>query len=214
MITASLGLMLFALGVYLTIQANIGVSPWDAFCLGIAQTVGVSYGTASIIISLTIVCIDLLIKEKIGLGTILDAFIVGKTVDLLIWLDFIPKAINIWVSLAMLIIGFFIMGYSQYLYMKTGLSCGPRDSFQVGIGRRLNKIPIGFVNIFILTVVLIFGWLLGGPVGIGTLIAPFGIGLMQQLSFSLMRFEPKNIVHQSLPESIKVICRRHALSKE
>jgi uncharacterized membrane protein YczE len=204
---ASLGLILFASGIYLTIQADIGVAPWDAFCLGLAKTVGIKYGTASIIISLTIVGIDLLLKEKIGIGTILDAFIVGKTVDLLNWLDLIPKATNIWVSILMLIIGFFIMGFSQYLYMKTGLSCGPRDSFQVGIGRRLKRVPIGVVNIIILAVVLVIGWILGGPIGIGTLIAPVGIGLMQQLSFNMMRFEPKNVVHQSLPESINVIYR-------
>jgi uncharacterized membrane protein YczE len=210
---ASLGLILFASGIYLTIQADIGVAPWDAFCLGLAKTVGIKYGTASIIISLTIVGIDLLLKEKIGIGTILDAFIVGKTVDLLNWLDLIPKATNIWVSILMLIIGFFIMGFSQYLYMKTGLSCGPRDSFQVGIGRRLKRVPIGVVNIIILAVVLVIGWILGGPIGIGTLIAPVGIGLMQQLSFNMMRFEPKNVVHQSLPESINVIYRERIRAK-
>ena len=207
-VTATLGLMLFAVGTYLIIQANIGVDPWDAFSLGLAKQCNILFGTASITISFAVIGIDLLLREKIGLGTILDAIIVGKTVDLLNWLDLIPKQENLWVGIAMLIAGFFIGGFSQYLYMKAGLSCGPRDAMQVAIGRRLHMIPIGGVNVIILIVVLIIGWRLGGPIGIGTLISPFAAGAMQQLAFNLMKFEPKDVKHQDLIESFKVLTRK------
>ena len=210
-IFATLGLMAFAFGTYLIIQANIGVDPWDAFCLGLADKLGILYGTANIIISFTIIGIDLLLKEKIGIGTILDAIVVGKTVDLLNWIDLIPKQDNLLVGILMLIIGFFIAGFSQYIYMKAGLCCGPRDAFQVALARRLHKLSMGSVNILILSVVLIIAWILGGPLGIGTLISPFAAGIMQQFAFNVMKFEPRNVKHQDIIESMKVITAREKI---
>jgi uncharacterized membrane protein YczE len=89
--------------------------------------------------------------------------------------------------------------------MKAGLSCGPRDGFQIAIGRRLHMIPIGGVNAIILSVVLVIGWLLDGPIGVGTLMAPFVMGFMQQFAFNLVKFEPKEVEHQDLFESMKVL---------
>ena len=91
---AAFGLFCFGVGVYLTIQANIGVAPWDAFCIGLSQKLGILYGTASIMISLTIVVIDLLLKERIGIGMILDAIVVGKAVDFCNWLNPVPALQN------------------------------------------------------------------------------------------------------------------------
>lgn len=208
-VKAALGLALFACGVYLIIQANIGVAPWDVFCLGLAKQTGFLYGTCSIIISVVILFLDAVIMtEKIGLGMIIDTLVVGKTVDLLNFLDLVHDPGNLWISLIMITVGFFIMGYGQYIYISVGLGCGPRDAFQVGLGKKMPRLPIGVVLIIILLVVLIIGYLLGGPVGIGTLIAPFGVGLMQQLVFNMRHFEPKNVVHQDLIESIRIIFRK------
>lgn len=206
-VLAAVGLMCFGAGDYLTIQANIGVAPWDTLNLGLSQTLGILYGTASIGVSLTLIIIDLLLKEHIGIGTILDAIVVGKTVDLLNWLDIVPKQENIWLSIPMMIVGFFIMGLSQVMYMKAGLGCGPRDSFMLALGKRLDRIPIGAVNILILIVVLFAGWRLGGPIGIGTVLAAFGIGMMMQLAFNITKFEPKSVVHENILQSIKKISK-------
>lgn len=202
---ATAGLMLFAVGAYMIIQANIGVNPWDTFCIGLSKKLGILYGTSSIIISFSVIALDLLLREKIGLGTILDALVVGKTVDLLNWLNIIPKQENVVIGVVMLLVGCFIAGFSQYLYMKAGLSCGPRDGFQIAIGRRLHMIPIGGVNAIILSVVLVIGWLLDGPIGVGTLMAPFVMGFMQQFAFNLMKFEPKDVVHQDLIGSARIL---------
>ena len=204
-ISATLGLMCFAVGTYLVIQANLGVNPWDTFCIGLSQKLGILYGTASIIISFSIIALDLLLREKIGIGTILDAIVVGKTVDLLNWLDIVPKQESPVIGIIMMLVGFFIGGFSQFLYMRAGLSCGPRDGFQIAIGRRLHMIPIGGINVIILSVVLVIGWFLDGPIGIGTLISPFAMGFMQQFAFNLMKFEPKEVVHQDLFGSLKVL---------
>ena len=101
----------------------------------------------------------------------------------------------------MMLIGFFIMGLSQVLYMKAGLCCGPRDSLLLACSRRIRKIPIGAVNVLILAVVLFAGWRLGGPIGLGTVLAVFGIGVMLQLALRLTKFEPKDVVHENLAES-------------
>ena len=195
-VMAVLGLMLFGFGVHLTIQANIGVAPWDTFNLGVSKTFGILYGTASVIVSFTIIAIDLLLRERIGIGTVLDAIVVGKTVDLLNFIDIIPSIEgNMPVSIAMMITGLFIMGLAQVVYMKAGLCCGPRDSLMLAINRRLKKLPVGAVSVLMMVVVLFAGWRLGGPIGIGTIICTFGIGAFMQLAFTVTRFEPKNVKH-------------------
>ena len=207
---AATGLFTFGFGVYLTIQANIGVAPWDTLTLGLAQTIETLYGNVSVVMAFCILGIDLLMGEKIGIGSLLDAVIVGKTVDFFNWLGLIKPLENMWAGIALLMIGFLIMGFSQYLYMKAGLCCGPKDSLMVGISRRISKLPIGAVNIMITIVVFVIGWRLGGPVGIGTLIGTVAMGGMMQLSFNIVKFEPKDVVHQNIFESIKVLTGRVA----
>lgn len=205
------GLIVFAIGIYLVIQAGIGVAPWDVFCIGLSYQTGFLYGTCSILISCAIILIDaLLLREKIGLGMILDTIVVGKTIDFLNWLDLVHKPDSLWIAIVMLLIGFLIEGFGQYLYIRDALGCGPRDAFQMGLGKRMPKVPIGVVNIMILAVVFVIGWLLGGPVGIGTLIAPVGIGLTQQLAFTIFKFDPKAVKHQDVIESARIIFNKQA----
>lgn len=204
-VSAAFGLMLFGFGIYLTIQANIGVDPWSVLCFGVSGSLHILYGNASILIALVLIVVDVAMGEKIGIGTLLDAVVVGKTVDLLNWLDLIPKCTSIVSGLIMLLVAFFIMGWSQYFYMKSGLCCGPRDSFQITLGRRMPKVPMGAVYGIILLAVLILGLLLGGKssVGIGTIISPVASGFLQQLAFNIMHFEPKDVEHQSIITSFR-----------
>ena len=204
-VLAAAGLFLFAFGVYLTIQANIGVAPWDAFNLGLSATFGVTYGTASIIVSLLIVAIDLMLREQIGIGMLLDAILVGKFVDLLNWLDLVPLQEKLPFSILVMTVGMFIMGFSQYLYMKAALGCGPRDTLLVGLKRRTAKIPIGIISVCLLAAVTLVGWLLGGPIGIGTLICAFLEGPIMQLDFRIVKFDPTGIAHQDIITSLRIL---------
>lgn len=206
---AAFGLFLFAFGAYLTIQANIGVAPWDAFNLGLASTFNIKYGTASIIVSLVIVLIDILLKEKIGIGMFLDAILVGKFVDLFNFIGLVPLMKNIFSGLGVMFIGMFIMGFSQFLYMKAGLGCGPRDTLLVGLKRKSKKIPIGVISIFILATVTLIGALLGGKIGIGTLIAAFLEGPIMQLDFRIVRFDATAISHQGIIDSFKTVFKKN-----
>lgn len=206
---AAFGLFGFGVGVYLTIQANIGVAPWDTFYLGINKVTGIQYGNISIAASIIIILIDVFVlKERIGIGTLLDAVVVGKTVDLMNWLNLVPAQQNMIVGVILMLIGLFIMGFSQYLYMQAGLSCGPRDSMLVGISKKIPKVKVGYIGTAILITVFIFGWLLDGPIGVGTIIAVALQGTLMQVAFNIMKFDPKDITHQDLIQSMRVIFKK------
>ena len=202
---AALSLFVNGFGIYLTIRANIGVSPWDVLNIGVSKTFGILYGTASIAISVLILGIDLMLREPIGLAMLIDAIVVGKAVDFFNWLDAVPMADTLPMSIAMQVLGLFIMGYTQYFYMAAALGCGPRDTLLVGLKRRTSRVPIGAVSIALLSVATLTGWLLGGPVGLGTLICAFLSGPIMQLAFRTVGFDATGIRHQSLPESLRVL---------
>lgn len=204
---AALGLFSFGFGLYLTIQANIGVGPWDVFTIGLAQTVGVSYGTASIGIGLVLLVVDLLLKEPIGFGMLLDAFIVGKTVDLFNWLELIPPMSSLWAGLALMLPGLVIMGFSQYLYMIAAIGCGPKDTLLIALKKRLSKVPIGLISVAELAVVTVAGWYLGGPLGVGTLVCAFCTGPIMQFAFRVVRFRPESVHHEDIPATLRTLLR-------
>lgn len=198
---AAAGLALFSFGVYLTIQANIGLAPWDCLSMGLSYHLPITYGTAAILISCVIVVIDLLLRERIGIGTLLDAAICGLSVDFFSALKLVPAQSGLLSGIPLMVAGMFVMSFGQYVYMRAGLCCGPRDSLLVGVGRRLKRMPIGLVNILILCAALAAGWALGGKVGVGTLVSALGIGVTMQITFRLLRFEPRDVAHEGLFQS-------------
>lgn len=204
---AALSLFVNGFGIYLTIRANIGVSPWDVLNIGVSKTFGILYGTASITIAAVILGIDLLLREPVGLAMLIDAIVVGKSVDFFNWLDAVPLAGSLPMSLGMLVLGLFILGYTQYFYMTAALGCGPRDTLLVALKRRTRRLPIGAVSIALLSAATLTGWLLGGPVGLGTLICAFLSGPIMQLAFRTVGFDATAVRHQSLPESLRVLFR-------
>ena len=205
---AALGLFFFGFGVHLTIQANIGVGPWDALHLGLANTLHIKYGTASIAMSLLILGIDVLLKGRIGIGMFLDALIVGKTVDLFDWLGIVPEMTGKFSGVLLMLAGLIVEGFSLYLYMRAGLGCGPRDTLLVQLKKKLSKIPIGVISIFILSVVTFVGWKLGGPIDFGTLICAFGTGPIMQAAFRMVRFKAEEVTHQDLVTSLMILTNR------
>ena len=193
-----LGLLVFSFGVHLTIYANIGLAPWDCLGMGIARHTPLNYGLAMTVLSLLILGIDLLLKEKIGYGTVIDALLTGNFVQMFNDLNPFEENHNVLLGVGLMLAGFVFMALGMYIYMKGEQCCGPRDSLLVGIGKRLPRIPIGIVEILLWAAVLLAGWLLGGPVGIGTLISTFGAGLVMQLVYNLLKFEPRSVRHRDI----------------
>ena len=202
---SALGLFFYSCGVYLTVQANIGIAPWECLSMAIFPLVGISFGIVHMISGIIILCIDLLMKEKIGFGTILDALLVGNYVDWISYFDPVPVSESLPLSVLMVIAGLFIMGYGQYFYMSAGQSCGPRDSLTIAIGKRFPRTPIGVVQTVIVAIVLFAGWMLGGPIGIGTIISVFFAGTALQIVCRMMRFEPRNVKHLNVMEATKLL---------
>ena len=208
MLLAAVSLFLNGFGIYLTIQANIGAGPWDVLNLGVSKSLGILYGTASITISYTILLIDILLREPIGIAMFIDAMVVGKAVDFFNWLKPVPACSSYAAGIPMMIVGLIIMAYTQYTYMIASLGCGPRDTLLVALAKRAKKIPIGAVSIALLSFATFVGWLLGGPVGVGTLICAFGAGPIMQAAFQTVRFDATTVHHQNLLDSFRIIFSR------
>jgi len=211
---ASAGLLLFALGFYMQLVANVGLSPWTALNQGLSMRLPITFGQASITVSVIIIVADLLMKESIGIGTLLDAFLVGWASDLFISIDLIPQQTRFLPGLGILIVGLTISCFGQWIYMLAGLSCGPRDSFMVALGKRLPRLTIGTVNIIQCLIVSAIAWLLGGQIGIGTVIALFGTGIIMDLVFKIVRFEPRNVTHEGLGGTVAAFRRALAEHRE
>jgi len=192
------GLIVFSLGVHLTIYANIGLAPWDCLGMGIARHTPFNYGISMTIMAVTILVIDILLRERIGFGTIIDALLTGNFVQAFNYLNPFPENHNLWLGIAIMLVGFVFMALGMWIYMSAEQCCGPRDALLVGLGKRMPKIPIGIVEVLLWAVVLLIGYLLGGPVGIGTLISTFGAGLIMQLVYTLIKFEPRKLKHRDV----------------
>lgn len=202
-----LGLLVFSLGVHLTIKANIGLAPWDCLGMGVANHTPLNYGLAMTVMSVIILGIDLLLKERIGYGTVIDALLTGIFVQMFNDANPLPENNNMILGIGIMFAGFVLMAVGMWIYMRGEQCCGPRDSLLVGLGRRLPKVPIGIVGMMLWVTVLLAGWLLGGPVGIGTLISAFGEGLVMQVVYNLLHFEPRKVRHRDILTVTRMLVR-------
>ena len=199
------GLFLFALGSFLTIQANIGLASWEAFSMGIAYLTDQTYGNILIISGFVILLVDVALMEKIGFGTILNTILIGTFVDLIQAVDLIPQMNNFFSGILMLLLGQLSICIGSYFYIGASLGCGPRDALMVALGKRLPKVPIGIVRGVIEGTVLLIGWLLGAKVGIGTVISVFGISFILEVTFNILHFDVTNIEHESIVDTVRTL---------
>lgn len=197
------GLYLCGLGIYLEVRANIGLSPWDAFAAGVSLRTGMGMGNAIVLTGAGVLILDLLLREPIGVGTILNALLIGKFTDLMEWFDPVPYMDSMLAGVPLLLLGQAAICVGSYYYISAGWGCGPRDSLMVSISKRWPRVPIGLARFAVECIVLLFGWGLGAPVGLGTVLFMFGISFMLQLVFHLYRFDAKSLVHESLPATLR-----------
>ena len=205
MLWSAFTMFFIGFGIYLQIEADIGFPAWNALNQGFSIVFPITYGTASITIGLSIVFIDLLLKEPIGAGTLIDAVCVGLGCDFFSMLDPVPEMDSLFAKLVIFMISLFILSIGQYMYMITGLSCGPRDAFTVAVGKRCRKISIGTVNNIISAIVLAISWAMGATIGIGTVISVFGLGMVMDWTFKMVHFEPRSITHENIGKTFKVL---------
>ena len=200
-----LRLLIYSFGVYLTIYANIGLAPWDCLGMGIAKHTSLNYGGSMVLIGVCAIIVQLILREPIGFATLFDALLTGNIVQFLC--DISPYSDNhsLWLGIAYMLFGFLFIALGMYVYMKAEQGCGPKDGLLIAIGKRLPKIPIGVVEILLLAVVTLLGWLLGGTVGIGTLISTFGAGAVMHLFYTAIHFEPRELRHRSIKDTFSIL---------
>ena len=193
------GILLYSLGIVLSVNANLGISPWDAFHQGLSNIINISFGQAGIAVGLFILIINYWLKEKIGLGTIVNIFGIGIMIDILFYIELIPIMNTLFSGIIMLIVSLFTISLATYFYLGAGFGAGPRDGLMVGLVKKTNKKP-GLIRGIIELSVLVIGFLLGGKIGIGTVIVGIGIGPVIQLTFQRLNFDVSSIEHEYLFE--------------
>lgn len=176
-----IGLVLFGLGIGLMLQSGLGVPPWDVLHQGLAESFGLTVGLWSIIVSVLVLLAWIPLREPFGVGTLLNAVIIGVVIDLSGVLIPVPTRLPLRVIL--LVAGIGLIGFASGLYIGAGLGPGPRDGLMTGIARR--GLSIRLTRTVIEVTVLAAGWLLGGTFGIGTVAFALLIGPLVQ--FSLRR---------------------------
>ncbi len=186
----TVGVAFCALAVWLTVQAGLGLSPWDVLHAGIASGTGLSFGTALVLVGVAVLGISWALGVRPGIGTLVNQVGVGVSLDLLLatrWLDTLPDA-PIAVRAAVLFGAVALLGLRCAMYIGSGFGAGPRDSLMVACyqhGWRL-----GPARCAIELTVLLVGWLLGGPVGLGTVLIALGLGPAVSAGFRVIRQQP------------------------
>lgn len=199
------GLLIYSFGVYLTIYANIGLAPWDCFGMGIAKHTPLNYGSSMVLIGVCAIVIQLILRERIGFATLFDALLTGNIVQFLTDISPYPENHSLRLGIVFMLFGFLFIALGMYVYMSAECGCGPKDGLLVAIGKRMPKIPIGVVEMLLWTVVTLIGWLLGGSVGIGTVISTFGAGAVIHLFYTVIHFEPRKLRHRSIKETFSIL---------
>lgn len=204
-----LSLPIFALGGAISIRSGIGVSAWDTFALGVADVTHIQYGTITMLTGLVVLAIVLIMKQPVGIGTLLDALIIGKLCDLFLWLDFIPTFDFLPFQILMLLSSLIIICIGSVLYTTAALSVGPRDTLMLALAKRFTKVPVGLIKSLIEGTVFIIGVILGAPVGIGTLICVFGTGFIYQLTLNIFHVDVRNITQENIFETLNRFKKVH-----
>ena len=169
----SIGLICFGLGEALILISSTGNSPWLVFSEGLSIKTGLSVGTATFLISLVVLFLWIFLKQKPGIGTFLNVFIIAIVIDLTSFYFDSPS--SIYSKYLLTIFSVLLVGIGSGIYLVANLGPGPRDGLMTGF-TRITGYPISFIRASIEITVVIIGWHLGGTVGLGTLIFAFGIG--------------------------------------
>jgi hypothetical protein len=184
-----LGLYLVGLGLAMMIHTGLGVPPWDVLSQGLQVQTGWSFGTCAVVISGIVLLMWIPIKQQPGIGTVINAILIGPFADLS--KPLMPELSGWFANLVWMILGLIAVAIGAGLYISANLGAGPRDGLMVGL-TRVSGWPFWVIRTIGESVVLITGWLLGGTVGIGTALFAISIGTLMQMTMKWFGFDPKS----------------------
>lgn len=168
-----IGLFLYGAALGLMVRGGIGVAPWDVLALGIVESLGIGYGLVTVLVSIVVLLLWIPLRQRMGLGTLLNALLVGPSADLA--LAVLPGPGSVWVGAAMFVAGLVLLAFATGLYIAADFGPGPRDGLMTGLVARTGW-AVWLVRTLIEGSVLVVGFMLGGPVGVGTVLFAFGVG--------------------------------------
>jgi uncharacterized membrane protein YczE len=178
-----LGLWLFGTGEAFLINASLGQSPWTVLADGLAQTLNMTIGQTTFLTSVIVLLLWIPLKRKPGLGTVMNILVIAVAIDVMI--PILPSPESVVAQTAQVLFGILLTGIASALYITCNVGAGPRDGLMTGLNERTG-VRVGRVRTGIEVVVLAIGWLLGGVVGVGTLLFALLIGQSVAISFGLV----------------------------
>lgn len=181
------GLAMFGIGISLIIEAHLGAAPWDVFHQGLSELTGISVGHVIVIVGVLLLLLWIPLRQRPGIGTLLNAVEIGLTVDLV--MPLIPDTDAVVVRVPYLVVGIVVVAVGSGLYIGSGLGAGPRDGLMIGLGRLGLSVRVARTAIEV--TVLVIGVLLGGTVGVGTVAFTFGIGPLVQVFLPRFALPPR-----------------------
>ena len=175
------GLLLYGVSSSLLVLSRLGLDPWDVFHQGMSRTFGLAIGTWTIIVGALVLLLWIPLRQRPGLGTISNVILIGAVMNVILGQVHAPHALG-W-RIACLVAGVLACGVATGAYIGAGLGPGPRDGLMTGLAARGHSIRV--VRTGIELTVLVTGWLLGGTVGVGTLVYALSIGPLAHLFIPL-----------------------------
>lgn len=194
-----LGQVVSAIGIVGMVQANIGLDPWNCLHQGLSNITGLSFGVCTILVGVTAILISFLLKEPLGLGTVVNVLCPGLLIDLIQYLHLIPRMNGLWSGIAMMLAGQALLALGTYYYMAAAMGAGPRDALMVAVSRPLRRSP-GLCRSALEVLAVLLGWRMGAKVGVGTVLSAVTIGFFLQGVFSLFHYDPKTVRHAGFAE--------------
>ena len=186
-IVIQIGFALFGLSIAMLNRANLGTSPWVMLTVALADITGLTPGIMTMIIGVVVLAVSLFFRERIGWGTLGNIMFIGPWVDLTLWL--IPSVENHWLWQGiMLLASIWLMGLATAVYISVDAGAGPRDTLMLAVKRNSNW-SLRWARGSIELAVVLLGWLLGGPAGIGTVVFALLIGPAVQWGFRLFKVQ-------------------------
>ncbi len=185
-----IGLFLFAAGLVANLNSGLGMSPWGVLTIGIERHIPLTFGQTSQMIGLVVLTIGWALGFAPGFGTIANMIFTGAFIDLIIARGILRMPTTLIEQYVMLLFSIVLIGVASYLYLRVRLGAGPRDGLMMGLVTKLDR-PVSTIRGAIELTVLIIGYLLGGPVGIGTVLTALLLGVSVQIAFRIGRYDRK-----------------------
>ena len=189
------GFLLFGLSIDVLVQANLGLDSWDVLQMALTTHLPLTLGQSNIGVAVLIVLLDVALKEPLGWGTLANMLFIGVWVDIM--KPYTPSVPPIFlVQAAYLLLGTLIMGFATAIYIGVDAGAGPRDTLMLALSR-VGKTSVRVARTCLEVTVVAVGWILGGPVWLGTLIAAITIGPAVQLAFKILKVHPVHLTDEN-----------------